>query len=59
MVMTTDDGLSLAVDLPAVDQSLAGGAGVTVIGRVSSDRSRVVAERVIPDPSTGPATPRF
>jgi len=63
MVMTTDDGLSLAVDLLAVDQrsyeDLAGGAGVTVIGRVSSDRSRVVAERVIPDPSTGPATPRF
>jgi hypothetical protein len=63
MVMTTDNGLSLAVDLLTVDQrsyeDLAGGAGVTVIGRVTSDRSRVAAEQVIPDPSTGPATPRF
>jgi hypothetical protein len=63
MIMVTDDGLSLAVDLLDVDQSsyeaLANGATVTVGGVVASDRSRLIARWVRPDPTTGPAGPRF
>jgi hypothetical protein len=63
MVIQTDDGLSLAVDLLDVDQAsyegLAPGDGVTVVGVVAPDRSRVIARRVRPDPSPGPTGPRF
>jgi hypothetical protein len=63
LVMQTDDGLSLAVDLLNVDQSsyeaLAPGQGVTVAGVVAPDRSRVIARRVWPDASPGPTGPRF
>jgi hypothetical protein len=63
MIMLTDEGLSLAVDLLDVDQrqyeTLANGAMVTVGGVVASDRSRLVARWVRPDPTPGPSGPRF
>lgn len=60
MQVTTDDGLSLAVDLNRIDQrayqSLKNGDGITVAGVVASDRSRLMAERIWPDSGLrGPA----
>ena len=60
MQVTTDDGLSLAVDLNRIDQrayqGLKNGDGVTVNGVVASDRSRLMAQGIWPDSSLrGPA----
>jgi hypothetical protein len=63
MVLMTDDGLSVAVDLLGVDQAsyegLTNGNWVTVVGEVARDRSRVIAREVRPDPPAGPTGPRF
>jgi hypothetical protein len=53
MVVAPDSGGSLNVDLRNVDQSsyetLQRGDGVTVVGTVSTDRTKLIAESVIPD----------
>ena len=60
MQMTTHDGLSLAVDLRWIDQrsfqGLRSGDGITVVGVLAPDRSRLIAQGIWTDPSLrGPA----
>jgi hypothetical protein len=54
MQVTTDDGLSLAVDLSLIDQrtyqGLRNGDGITVVGVVSADRNRLMAQAIWNDP---------
>jgi hypothetical protein len=53
MVVSTDDGPSVSVDLSRVDQSqyqaLRDGAGVTIFGVVLRDRTAVVGLAIRPD----------
>lgn len=53
MVLAPDEGGSVNVDLTQVDQSayntLQAGSGVTVIGVVSEDRTKLIAQSVVPD----------
>jgi hypothetical protein len=55
MQVTTDDGLSLSVDLTQVDQgtyqAFRSGDGVTIAGVVTPDRSRLMARTIWSDAS--------